>query len=53
MTTTITIADGSQPGTLGIDTTALIEAFTHGVANSGAFTALLETVEDLFNPAYF
>ena len=34
------------------DGTALLDAFSHGVANSGAITALLDTVEDLFNPAY-
>jgi hypothetical protein len=53
LTTTITIPDGSDPGTLINDTTALVDAFAHGIADSGAFTALLETVEDLFNPAYF
>jgi hypothetical protein len=53
LTTTVTIPDGTDPGTLINDTTALIEAFTHGVANSGAFTALVDTVQDLFNPTYF
>jgi PE-PPE domain len=53
LTTTITTPDGSDPGTLINDTTALVDAFAHGIADSGAFTALLETVEDLFNPAYF
>src|SRR5580693_6515682 len=53
LTTTITIPDGSDAGTLINDPTALVDAFTHGVADSGALTALLETVEDLFNPAYF
>jgi hypothetical protein len=52
LTTTITIPDGSDPGTLINDPTALVDAFSHGLADSGAFTALLETVEDLFNPAY-
>jgi hypothetical protein len=52
LTTTITIPDGSDPGTVINDPTALLDAFEHGIANSGAFTALLETVEDLFNPAY-
>jgi hypothetical protein len=52
LTTTITIPDGSDPGTLINDGAALLGAFSHGVADSGAFTALLETVEDLFNPAY-
>jgi PE-PPE domain len=53
LTTTITIPDGADPGTLINDTTALLDAFTHGIADSGAITALLGTVEDLFNPAYF
>jgi hypothetical protein len=53
LTTTITIPDGSDPGTLINDPTALVDAFAHGIADSGALTALLETVEDLFNPAYF
>ena len=35
------------------DGAALLGAFTHGVADSGAITALVDTVEDLFNPAYF
>src|ERR1700733_7105604 len=52
LTTTITIPDGSDPGTLINDTTALVDAFAHGIADSGDLTALLETVEDLFNPAY-
>jgi hypothetical protein len=53
LTTTITIPDGSDMGAIINDGTALLDAFSHGVADSGAFTALLETVEDLFNPAYF
>jgi hypothetical protein len=53
LTTTITIPDGTDMGAIINDGTALLDAFTHGVADSGAFTALLETVEDLFNPAYF
>jgi PE-PPE domain-containing protein len=53
LTTTITIPDGADAGTLINDTTALLDAFTHGIADSGAITALLGTVEDLFNPAYF
>jgi PE-PPE domain len=53
LTTTITIPDGPDPGTLINDATALLGAFEHGVADSGALTALLGTVEDLFNPAYF
>ena len=52
LTTTITIPDGSDPGTLINDPTALLDAFEHGIADSGAITALLETVKDLFNPAY-
>ena len=52
LTTTITIPDGSDPGTLINDPTALVDAFGHGIADSGAFTALLETVEDLFNPCF-
>jgi PE-PPE domain len=53
LTTTITIPDGPDPGTLINDTTALLGAFSHGIADSGAITALFQTVEDLFNPAYF
>ena len=50
LTTTITIPDGADPGTLINDTTALLDAFSHGIADSGAITALFQTVEDLFNP---
>ncbi len=53
LTTTITIPDGSDAGTLINDTTALVDAFSHGVADSGPLMALVQTVEDLFNPAYF
>jgi hypothetical protein len=53
LTTTVTIPDGSDMGAIINDGAALLGAFSHGVADSGAFTALLETVEDLFNPAYF
>jgi hypothetical protein len=53
LTTTITIPDGPDMGSIINDGAALLGAFSHGVADSGAFTALLETVEDLFNPAYF
>jgi hypothetical protein len=53
LTTTITIPDGSDPGAIINDGAALLGAFSHGVADSGPLTALLETVEDLFNPAYF
>ena len=53
LTTTITIPDGTDPGTLINDHLALIEAFAHGIANSGAFTALVDTIQDLFNPTYF
>ncbi len=53
LTTTITIPDGPDPGTLINDPTALLDAFSHGIADSGAITALFQTVEDLFNPAYF
>ncbi len=53
LTTTITIPDGSDPGAIIDDWAALVGAFSHGVADSGAITALLQTVEDLFNPAYF
>ena len=53
LTTTITIPDGSDMGAIINDGAALLGAFSHGVADSGAITALLDTVEDLFNPAYF
>jgi hypothetical protein len=52
LTTTITIPDGTDMGAIINDGTALVDAFSHGIADSGAITALLETVEDLFNPAY-
>ena len=53
LTTTITIPDGADMGAIINDGAALLGAFTHGVADSGAITALFQTVEDLFNPAYF
>jgi hypothetical protein len=53
LTTTITIPDGSDMGAIINDGTALLDAFSHGIADSGAITALVDTVEDLFNPAYF
>jgi hypothetical protein len=53
LTTTITIPDGTDPGTMINDPMALLDAFEHGIATSGSITALLQTVEDLFNPAYF
>jgi hypothetical protein len=53
LTTTITIPDGADMGAIINDGTALLDAFSHGIADSGAITALLDTVEDLFNPAYF
>jgi hypothetical protein len=52
LTTTIAIPDGSDMGAIINDTTALIDAFGHGLADSGSITALLDTVEDLFNPAF-
>jgi hypothetical protein len=53
LTTTITIPDGADPGTLINDTTALLDALLlHGIADSGVATALIESVEDLFNPAF-
>lgn len=51
LTTTISIPDGSDWGSIINDTTALVDAFSHGIADSGAITALLNTVADLFNPA--
>ena len=53
LTTTITIPDGSDPGAIINDTTALLSAFSHGLVDSGGITALLATIQDLFNPAYF
>ena len=53
LTTTITIPDGADPGTLINDPTALLDAFEHGIATSGGITALLESIQDFFNPAYF
>jgi hypothetical protein len=52
LTTTIAIPDGSDMGAIINDTTALIDAFGHGLADSGSLLALLNTVVDLFNPAY-
>ncbi|UMB71278.1 PE-PPE domain-containing protein [Mycobacterium paraterrae] len=53
LTTTITIPDGSDPGAIIDDWAALVGAFSHGLADSGGITALLATIQDLFNPAYF
>ena len=53
LTTTITIPDGADAGSIINDGAALLGAFTHGVADSGAIMALFDTIEDLFNPAYF
>jgi PE-PPE domain len=52
LTTTITIPDGSDAGSVINDGTALLDAFSHGIADSGTFTALLESIQDLFNPAF-
>jgi hypothetical protein len=52
LTTTIEIPDGTDTGAIINDAAALIGAFSHGVADSGAINALLETVVDLFNPVY-
>ena len=52
LTTTITIPDGADVGSVINDGTALLDAFSHGIADSGTFTALLESVQDLFNPAF-
>ena len=53
LTTTITIPDGADAGAIINDGAALLGAFSHGIADSGAITALFQTIEDLFNPAYF
>ena len=53
LTTTITIPDGSDPGAIINDGAALLGAFSHGVADSGPILALIQTVEDLFDPNYF
>ncbi|HXS85900.1 MAG TPA: PE-PPE domain-containing protein [Mycobacterium sp.] len=53
LTTTITIPDGSDPGAIINDTTALLSAFSHGLVDSGGITALLATIQDLFDPNYF
>lgn len=53
LTTTITIPDGSDPGAIIDDWSALVGAFSHGLVDSGGITALLATIQDLFNPAYF
>jgi hypothetical protein len=52
LTTTIEIPDGTDTGAIINDAAALIGAFSHGVADSGAINALLETIVDLFNPVY-
>ena len=53
LTTTITIPDGTDPGAIIDDWSALVGAFSHGLVDSGGITALLATIQDLFNPAYF
>jgi hypothetical protein len=53
LTTTITIPDGPDPGAIINDTAAQLGPFSQGVADSGAITALFDTLEDQFNPAYF
>lgn len=53
MLTTINIPDGSDAGTMINDFTALVDAFGHGLADSGSLLALANTVIDLFDPNYF
>jgi hypothetical protein len=53
LTTTITIPDGSDPGAIINDTTAWVNAFSHGLVDSGAINALVATIQDLFDPNYF
>lgn len=52
LTTTITIPDGSDPGALINDPTAFVDALVHGIGSSGLLDSLLESVADLFSPAY-
>ncbi len=53
LTTTVTIPDGTDMGAIINDGAALLGAFSHGVADSGPILALIQTVEDLFDPNYF
>lgn len=53
LTTTINIPDLSDTGTMINDFTALVDAFGHGLADSGSLLALANTVIDLFDPNYF
>jgi hypothetical protein len=52
LTTTIEIPDYTDSGAIINDFAALIGSFSHGVADSGAITALIETVAALFDPVY-
>ena len=54
LTTTITIPDGSDPGALINDGTALLGAFhPWRLRTAERSPPCWQTVEDLFNPAYF
>jgi hypothetical protein len=52
LTTTITIPDGSDPGAIINDPSAFIEALAHGIGSSGLLQSLVESIADLFSPAY-
>ena len=52
LTTTITIPDGSDPGAVIDDSAAWLAAFPNGLGDSGLWSSLGESLQDLFNPAY-
>lgn len=52
LTTTITMPDGSDPGAVIDDSAAWMAAFPNGLGDSGLWSSLSESLQDLFNPAY-
>lgn len=52
LTTTITIPDGSDPDAVINDSAAWMNAFPNGLGDSGLWSSLGESLQDLFNPAY-
>jgi hypothetical protein len=52
LTTTITIPDGADPGAAINDSAAWMAAFPNGLGDSGLWSSLAESLQDIFNPAY-
>lgn len=52
LTTTITIPDGADSGSVINDWTAWMDAFPNGLGDSGLWSSLAASLQDLFNPAY-